>query len=362
MIKREEELKKIVRELTRWEVELSNRNALNLYDANIFSEHTICRLLNSVYGYNLHNINLVQNNFPAIDLADNFNRVAVQVTTTKATKKIQYTIDSFLANGLYQAYDQLFVLILGKKQKSYPAFDTQQHFTFTSEQNIIDFHGLLNKINSLPTPKVEEIAKILLYENQSGTKAAPKQSSAAKLKKNLALRDKMQKALLKDLGHEPWEHAYYEPWVKFRYDSVIVRSVDDRSYPELRPTPAGQISSWFKMQFWDFYDNGIEFIGMGGKAFFDKSGKWDLLDWGDETRKNNPDYTAITYHPFYRIPYDYIVKLDMVTDPYSGYPSLYVEYAKDGMPYEDILYGRAGVYKTKKPTYLFDRTMRAKLK
>ena len=204
MIKREEELKKIVSELTRWELELSNRSVLNLYDANIFSEHTICRLLNVIYGYNLHNINLVQNNFPAIDLADNFNRVAVQVTTTKETKKIQYTIERFIANGLYQEYDQLFVLILGKKQKSYPIFDTKQHFTFTTEQNIIDFHGLLTKISSLPTPKIEEIAKILTYENQSGAKAAPKQSSAVRLKRNLALRDKMKKGLLKNLSQEHW--------------------------------------------------------------------------------------------------------------------------------------------------------------
>jgi hypothetical protein len=100
----------------------------------------------------------------------------------------------------------------------------------------------------------------------------------------------------------------------------------------------------------------------GGKAIFDKRGKWDLLDWDDETRRNNPNYTVITYHPFYWIPYDYIVKLDMQTDQYSGYPSLYVEYARDGMPYEEILYGRTGVYDTKKPTYLFDSKMREKLK
>ena len=87
-----------------------------------------------------------------------------------------------------------------------------------------------------------------------------------------------------------------------------------------------------------------------------------MLNWDDEIRKCNPEYTVVTYHPFCRIPYDYIVKLDMETDEFSGYPSLYVEYAKNGMPYEDILYGRAGVYETRKPTYLFDNQMREKLK
>ena len=362
MNKRETEIKRIANELARWETQISNLNSMNLYDANIFSEYTICLLLNTAYSYNLHNINIVQKNFPAIDLGDNFNRVAFQVTSTKATKKIQNTVESFIAKGLYKDYDQLFVLILGKKQKNYPAFDTKGQIDFTSDRHIIDFHGLLNYISSLPTPKIEEIAKILSYENQTGTKPAPKQSSAAKLKRNLALRNRMKKELLRVIDQKEWEHAAYEPWIRFKYGNIIVRNVEDRSFPEVQDAPEGQMSPWFKGEFWDFYENGLELISMGGEAIFDKDGKWDILKWKDETRAKNPDYTVVPYHQFLRIPYDYIVSLDMEVDQFYGYPSLYVEYLKDGMPYEEILYGQAGSNKLKKFTYMFDNKLRQKLK
>jgi hypothetical protein len=364
MTKREIEVKKIASELARWETQISNLNSLSLYDANIFSEHTICVLLNTIYNYNLHNINIVQKNFPAIDLGDQFNRVAFQVTSTKATKKIQNTVESFIAKGLAKDYDQLFVLVLGRKQKNYPVFDTKQQIEFDNGRHIIDFHDLLNYISSLPTPKIEEIGKILSYENPSGAKAAPKQSSAAKLKKNLALRNRMKKELLLKLHQNHWEHANYEPWIRFKYHNIIVRNVEDRSFPEVRDTPAGQMSPWFKGEFWDFYENGLELISLGGsgEAIFDKRGKWDVLKWDDDTRRTNPDYTVVRCNQFLRIPYDYIVSLDMEVDQYYGYPSLYVEYLKDGMPYEEIVYGQAGVYDIKKLTYYFEKDMREKLK
>lgn len=364
MTKRETEIKKIASELARWEAQIANLNSLSLYDANIFSEYTICLLLNTIYNYNLHNINIVQKNTPAIDLGDQFNRIAFQITSTKATKKIQHTVESFIAKGLAKDYDQLFVLILGRKQKSYPAFDTKQQLEFNNSRHIIDFHDLLNYISSLSTPKIEEIGKILSYENTTGVKATPKQSSAAKLKRNLALRNKMKKELLQKVDQQYWEHAMYEPWIRFTYHNILVRNVDDRSFPDAHETPAGQMSSWYKGELWDFYENGLELISMGGsgEAIFDKHGRWDVLHWDNDTRRDNPDYTVVRCNQFLRIPYDYIVSLDMETDQYYGIPSLYVEYLKDGMPYEAIVYGQAGVYELKKLTHYFDNNMREKLK
>lgn len=362
MNKREAEIKKIANELARWEVQISNLNSMNLYDANIFSEYTICLLLNTAYDYNLHNINIVQKNFPAIDLGDNYNRVAFQVTSTKSTKKIHNTVESFIAKGLYKDYDQLFILVLGKKQKSYPTFDTKNHIYFNSNQHIIDFHGLLNHISSLSTPKIEEIAKILNYENQTTTKQVPKQSSAARLKRNLALRNRMKKDLLRDIDRKEWDQAAYEPWIRFTYGNLIVRHVEDRTFPDASIAPDGQISTWFKSEPWDFYEQGLELISMGGRAIFDKNGRWDILKYENETRDKNPDYTVVPYSVFLRIPFDYIVSLDMAVDQYYGYPSLYVEYLKDGMPYEEILYGEAGSYESKRFTRYFNNEMRVELK
>jgi hypothetical protein len=75
---RELELKTIANEFAKWELKISNLNSLNLYDVNLFSENSICELLNCIFDYKLHNINALTKNHPAIDLGDEYNRVAIQ--------------------------------------------------------------------------------------------------------------------------------------------------------------------------------------------------------------------------------------------------------------------------------------------
>jgi len=190
---RELEIKTISNEFASWETKISNLNSLNLYDANIFSEHSICELLNCIYEYKLHNINAVQKNFPAIDLGDKYNRISFQVTSTKSSKKIQSTIDKFIGNKLYNDYDELFILILGKKQSNYPEFKVTNEFTFNKHKNIIDFRDLLSSINFLPTLKIKKISKILIEENETVNRVAPKRSSSARIIRNLALKKRMKK-------------------------------------------------------------------------------------------------------------------------------------------------------------------------
>jgi len=51
---------------------------------------------------------------------------------------------------------------------------------------------------------------------------------------------------------------------------------------------------------------------------------------------------VVSFYTFFKIPYDYIVDYDMEPDSYYSIPSIYVEYLKDGMPYEEIVYGEMG--------------------
>lgn len=170
-----------------------------------------------------------------------------------------------------------------------------------------------------------------------------------------------------DVGREHWQQLRHEPWIKFRYHNVIIRSVDDKSFPVVDNKFKFKISSWFKGEFWDFYDNGIELISHGGTAIFDKDGYWDILDWRKDKREDNEKYKKVNYHTFLRIPYEFIVDYDMETDAYYGLPTIYVEYAKDDMPYEEILFGRGGYYDKHNPknscyNYYFEKDKRRKLK
>jgi hypothetical protein len=55
------------------------------------------------------------------------------------------------------------------------------------------------------------------------------------------------------------------------------------------------------------------------------------------------------------------VEYDMETDAYYSLPSIYVEYKKEGMPYEEILYGQMGLYDIKAHTRYLDNNKRMKL-
>ena len=300
-------------------------------------------------------------NFPAIDLGDKSNSLCIQVTSTKSGKKVQETIEKFLENKLNEQYGELLVLILGKKQKSYSIHYNSENFSFDSKNQILDFRNLLNIIKSKPPNILEKISKILLSENSNGykTKVNPNEK---KFKRNIALKKRLQKAFLLKLERNDWEYSWFEPWRKFNYHKVLIRSIDDKSWPNSNENSTDEISSWFKGEFYDFYDNGIELISHGGRAIFDENDNWDLLHWHDDPREKNKSYTVTNYNIFLQIPYDYIIDFDMDTDPYDGLPSIFVKYEKDGMPYESILYGTPGSYKLRRLKYLFDENYRKPLK
>ena len=344
MKKRELELKSISNEFARWQVQIENLSSLNLYDANIFSENSITEILNAIFDYKLINSNSEISNHPAIDLQDKYNRIAVQVTSTKSKAKIQYTLDKFFEENLDLKYDELLIIILGKKQKSYSNINIKNEFNFDPNKHILDFRDILKLIIYLPTNRIEKIARLLNQEN------LPKQgktsnSNANKIKRILALKKRMKKDFIRKIPKEEYEIAWYWPIHKFEYHEVLIRSVDDKSWPNREENENTKIDSWFKTELWDFYDNGIELVSaITHKIIVDNEGNWDILDWKGDSRESNPNYQILVLHPFNRIPFEYIVDYDLELDSYNGAPSIFVEYAKDGMPYEETVFGDLGKY------------------
>ncbi len=85
-------------------------------------EPLFIRLFRIVEGFNLVNQNTIKKNFPAIDLADDAERVSVQVTSNATTQKIKETIETFKNHLLKGKYDKLFIVGFcdAKKTKCYP--------------------------------------------------------------------------------------------------------------------------------------------------------------------------------------------------------------------------------------------------
>lgn len=147
MNNKELKIKSISDEFVKWQIQIENLNSLNLYH----------------------------------------NKIAVQVTSTNSKSKIQSTLDKFLENNMDNNFDELLIIILGNKQKSYSKFSISKKFEFDEEKHIIDFKGLLKFINSLPTEKIEKILHLLEQEHIPKISRKPN-SNVGKVKKILALK------------------------------------------------------------------------------------------------------------------------------------------------------------------------------
>ena len=147
----ENELREVVGRLIT-EVDLSTKQGRQ--DVNLISEDAWIPILKEVYQCpNLINLNKKQRNFPGIDLGDEQDRVAFQVTASTNLQKVKKTLSQFRDKNYKNSFDELYILTITKKQSSYSqdAIDKeiQNQFDFCAKKNIIDPGDILEKITSL---------------------------------------------------------------------------------------------------------------------------------------------------------------------------------------------------------------------
>lgn len=140
-------------------------NSLNLQDDNVHAENFFRDFLNLALGYDLKNINIVNKNARAVDLGDEVERIAIQVTSTSDLGKIKHTHDGFVKGGLDSKYDRLVVLIIGEK-KSYREASLGGHgvFKMPLDDNVWGMTDLLRMIGDLPLGKLERCRDFLRAE------------------------------------------------------------------------------------------------------------------------------------------------------------------------------------------------------
>lgn len=168
----ENELRDVVSRIIT-QVELSTKQ--NRYDINLALEDAFIPILKSIFNLsNLINLNRKQKNYPGIDLGDEFDRVAFQITSSTNLEKVKKTVTQFKEKAFYNSFDELFILMLTKKQSSYSQNSIDQIsedlFSFNTTEHIIDLGDLLERITALRIPTQERILrefKLILGEIDS---------------------------------------------------------------------------------------------------------------------------------------------------------------------------------------------------
>ncbi|MGB0087076.1 MAG: SMEK domain-containing protein [Rhodomicrobiaceae bacterium] len=103
----------IINALTALKARVELSNSLNLTDINVHAEEFYREFLNLLLGYQLVNMNIVDQNFPAIDLGDEIEPIAIQVTATATLDKVRKTVRTYGDKKLNDRYGRLVILNIG---------------------------------------------------------------------------------------------------------------------------------------------------------------------------------------------------------------------------------------------------------
>ena len=150
--------------ITRLERQVELATAQGRTDINLALEDAFIPILKATYNLpNLINLNRKRKNYPGIDLGDDHDRVAFQITSTTTLDKVKSTVQQFMDRAYYNSFDELYVLMLTPKQSSYSqaAIDglLTDQLSFNCKKHIIDLGDLLREVSALRVTAQERILK-----------------------------------------------------------------------------------------------------------------------------------------------------------------------------------------------------------
>lgn len=168
----------IIDNLSNLNNQINLRCSLGLMDLNKFSEDFFAKLLNKVYGYNLKNLNGSRSNEPGLDIGDELESIAFQVTSQATSAKVNNTLEKITAEQR-KRFEIIMVLIIGQKQSSYSGLDLElvKEYQYTKPGktepedfigfNIIDIKDILRDVVTLDLKDIHEIYKFIKSEVQN---------------------------------------------------------------------------------------------------------------------------------------------------------------------------------------------------
>ena len=159
----------------------------------------------------------------------------------------------------------------------------------------------------------------LLFTYFGISEAAEARYREATVTRSISIKKRLYKELRKPAKDVDWEKARKDPPEKFNISEAIIHSIDDTTYPDVDVKSTG-ISGWFKLEIWDFYHNGIEFVVRVEYAVVDKDRCWALIEHDQKYDENI--YRKIKLFRLLRIPFRNIVDFDTIGDEYYPHPHI----------------------------------------
>jgi hypothetical protein len=150
------------------------------------------------------------------------------------------------------------------------------------------------------------------------------------LKRNLKLRDRMQKDFWKSTEERLKLKRPHHPYYNFAHSEAIIRDIKDKLYPEADSTR--RPSGWTKRELYDFYHNGLLVIEWTSHGVIDITGRWAMIEYN--ARFDFTQYRQITILQLGKIPWRNIRHYDLEGDEYYNMPHIYCIFTPGQGPFE----------------------------
>lgn len=161
ILKAQEILANINFGLSAWITNVELNDCISFYDINRVSEGFVCALLNTVYGYELSDLNDQQKNQCAIDLGDTHRGIAIQVTSRTDTKKVKETLEKFTKNHFEKTYFngvKFFIISNSPVKRGHIQWANFPCFNF--EKDIIYPKTVIADINKMVSEDIDKLEQI----------------------------------------------------------------------------------------------------------------------------------------------------------------------------------------------------------
>ena len=142
---------------------IEKRAKINLLDNAVLAESFYKEILNSLFSWELRNLNIEQSNFEAIDLIDSNNKVVVQVSCTCENQKIRSTISKKeLSKEDYKGFELYFVFV-GKQNSNVKKgkYNCIPQLSFNPNTNILLTDDLIKYYKDLNPNAQDKILNII---------------------------------------------------------------------------------------------------------------------------------------------------------------------------------------------------------
>ncbi|MBI1948538.1 MAG: protein kinase [Deltaproteobacteria bacterium] len=174
-----------------------------------------------------------------------------------------------------------------------------------------------------------------LDELEALFRSALEEQPAAARTSDLEIKRRVRAELIEPLGGPNAKRR-----TAFSNQEVIIRSVDDKTYPSHDETNDDEISPWFKLLLFDTYHAGIECLRTHADVVIAEDGRWAPVEpefRTDERVLKHPH--RVRAHVIACIPYRNIADIDQHGDEYYGGPHIFCRFVEaDGSPYEQTRY------------------------